>query len=283
MISENDIQQVHGADIYSADGEKIGRAGQVYLDDETGRPEWVTVHTGLFGTNESFIPLTDAQLGDDRVTVPFTKDQVKDAPNIDPEDGHISQDEERGLYDHYGMSYSERRSDSGLPDSGVGNAAVGDAGVGDRSFDDTRVGDSGVGEAGAVGRDTSGPATDDSMTRSEERLNVGTQSQETGRARLRKYVTTEQQTVNVPVTREEVRIEREPITEGNVGDAMSGPDISEEEHEVTLHEERPVVEKEAVPVERVRLSKEQVTDQESVTDEVRKEQIETDGVDRGER
>jgi uncharacterized protein (TIGR02271 family) len=121
------------------------------------------------------------------------------------------------------------------------------------------------------------------MTRSEERLNVGTQSQETGRARLRKYVTTEQQTVNVPVTREEVRIEREPITEGNVGDAMSGPDISEEEHEVTLHEERPVVEKEAVPVERVRLSKEQVTDQESVTDEVRKEQIETDGVDRGER
>jgi uncharacterized protein (TIGR02271 family) len=273
MISENDIQQVHGAEIYSADGEKIGRAGQVYLDDETGRPEWVTVHTGLFGTNESFIPLTDAQLGDDRVTVPFTKDQVKDAPNVDPEDGHLSQEEERGLYEHYGLSYSELRSDSGLPDSGVGDAGVGDAGVGD----------AGVVESGTVGRDTSGPSTDDAMTRSEERLNVGTQSQETGRARLRKYVTTEQQTVNVPVTREEVRIEREPITEGNVDEAMSGPDISEEEHEVTLHEERPVVEKEAVPVERVRLSKEQVTDQETVTDEVRKEQIETDGVDRGER
>ncbi len=152
------------------------------------------------------------------------------------------------------------------------------------------VGDAGVGDAGelgdarhAVGRDTSGPSTDDAMTRSEERLNVGTRSQETGRARLRKYVTTEQQTVTVPVTREEVRIEREPITEGNVDEAMSGPDISEEEHEVTLHEERPVVEKEAVPVERVRLAKEQVTDQETVTDEVRKEQIETDGVDRGER
>ncbi len=122
MISENDIQQVHGAEIYSADGDKIGRAGQVYLDDETGRPEWVTVHTGLFGTNESFIPLTDAQLGDDRVTVPFTKDQVKDAPNVDPEDGHLSQEEERGLYEHYGLSYSELRSDSGLPDSGVGDA-----------------------------------------------------------------------------------------------------------------------------------------------------------------
>lgn len=270
MISENDIQQVHGAEIYGSDGEKIGKAGQVYLDDETGRPEWVTVHTGLFGTNESFIPLTDAQLADNGVTVPFTKDQVKDAPNIDPDNGHISQEEERGLYEHYGLSYSDRRSDSGLPDSGMGDAGVGDR----RDVTD---------EAGTVGRDTSGPTTDDAMTRSEERLNVGTESQETGRARLRKYVTTEQQTVNVPVTREEVRVEREPITDGNVGEAMSGPDISEEEHEVTLHEERPVVDKEAVPVERVRLSKEQVTDQETVTDEVRKEQIETDGVDRGER
>lgn len=262
MIAENDIQQVHGAEIYATDGEKIGRAGQVYLDDETGRPEWVTVHTGLLGTKESFIPLADAQLADNGVTVPFTKDQVKDAPNIDPDDGHISQDEERGLYEHYGLSYSERRSDSGLPDSGTPRTD---------------------GETGAVGRDRSGPSTDDAMTRSEERLNVGTQSQETGRARLRKYVTTEQQTVTVPVTREEVRVEREPITDGNVDEAMSGPDISEEEHEVTLHEERPVVDKEAVPVERVRLAKDQVTDRETVTDEVRKEQIETDGVDRGDR
>lgn len=280
MISENDIQQVQGADVYSSDGDKIGRAGQVYLDDETGRPEWVTVHTGLFGTNESFIPLSDAQLSDDRVTVPYTKDQVKDAPNVDPDNGHLSQDEERNLYQHYGLGYSERRSDSGYADSGVGDAGLAGTAEAGGLTDDDRRGDSrDLADTGTAGHDTSGPNTDDAMTRSEERLSVGTESQETGRARLRKYVVTEQQSVNVPVTREEVRVEREPITEGNVDEAMSGPAISEEEHEVTLHEERPVVEKEAVPVERVRLSKEQVTDQETVTDEVRKEQIETDGVD----
>ena len=108
---------------------------------------------------------------------------------------------------------------------------------------------------GTVGHDTSGPTTDDAMTRSEERLNVGTRSEEVGRARLRKYVVTENVTETVPVSREEVRVEREPITDANLGNAMSGPAISEEEHEVTLHAERAVVEKEAVPVERVRLDK----------------------------
>ena len=117
------------------------------------------------------------------------------------------------------------------------------------------------------------------MTRSEERLNVGTETQAAGRARLRKYVTTENVTKTVPVQREEVRIEREPITEANRGAALSGPDISEEEHEVTLHEERPVIEKETVPVERVRLDKETVTDEVTVDEEVRKERIETDGID----
>ena len=128
-----------------------------------------------------------------------------------------------------------------------------------------------------VGRDTSGPTTDNAMTRSEERLNVGTRKEEAGRARLRKYVVTENVTETVPVSREEVRIEREPITDANVGKAMDGPAISEEEHEVTLHAERPVVEKEAVPVERVRLDKDTVTDQETVNEGVRKEQIDVDG------
>jgi uncharacterized protein (TIGR02271 family) len=114
------------------------------------------------------------------------------------------------------------------------------------------------------------------MTRSEERLRVGTEKQETGRARLRKYVTTENVTQTVPVEREEVRLEREPITDVNRAQAMSGPDLSEDEHEVTLHEERPVVEKETVPVERVRLEKDTVTDDVTVEEEVRKENIDTD-------
>ena len=122
--------------------------------------------------------------------------------------------------------------------------------------------------------------TDDAMTRSEERLKVGTRKEEAGRARLRKYVVTENVTQTVPVSREEVRVEREPITDKNVGAARSGPNISEEEHEVVLHQERPIVEKEAVPVERVRLGTETVTDQETVSEDVRKEQIDTD-LDRG--
>jgi uncharacterized protein (TIGR02271 family) len=115
------------------------------------------------------------------------------------------------------------------------------------------------------------------MTRSEEQLKVGKTSRESGRARLRKYVVTEEEQVTVPVQREELRIEREPITEGNVDEAMGGPAISEEEHEVVLHEEEPVVEKRAVPKERVRLEKDTVTDERTVTEEVRKERIDSEG------
>ena len=114
------------------------------------------------------------------------------------------------------------------------------------------------------------------MTRSEEQLNVGTERVEAGRARLRKYVVTENVTQTVPVSHEEIRVEREPITDGNVGNALDGPAISEEEHEVTLHAERAVVAKEAVPVERVRLDTQTVTEQETVNETVRKEQIELD-------
>ena len=130
---------------------------------------------------------------------------------------------------------------------------------------------------GAQGYDTSGPATDDAMTRSEERMRVGTATEETGRARLRKYVVTETVQQSVPVSHEEVRLEREPITEANGGQAMAGPEISEEEHEVTLHAEQPVVAKETVPVERVRLAKERVTEEETVSGEIRKERIEAEG------
>ena len=127
------------------------------------------------------------------------------------------------------------------------------------------------------GHDTSGPTTDDAMTRSEEELRVGTERRESGRARLRKYVVTETEQRTVPVRREEVRVEREPVTEGNVDQALDGPEISEEEHEVVLHEERPVVEKEVVAKERVRLTAEERTDEETVSEDLRKERIETDG------
>ena len=124
-----------------------------------------------------------------------------------------------------------------------------------------------------------GPTTDDAMTRSEEELEVGTQTRERGRVRLRKYVTTEQEQVTVPVQREEVRVEREPVTDANLDAAMSGPDLTEAEHEVVLREEEPVVEKRVVPRERVRLDKETVTDEERVAEQLRKEQIEVQDED----
>jgi uncharacterized protein (TIGR02271 family) len=202
--------------------------------------------------------------------VPYTKDHVKDAPRVET-DGHLEPAEEDRLFGHYGLDGNQIHTETGTR----GDAGYAD--TGNAAYSDTRTGTADA--SGTVGRDTSGPTTDDAMTRSEERLNVGTERQAAGRARLRKYVTTENVTKTVPVQREEVRIEREPITDANRGAALSGPDISEEEHEVTLHEERPVIEKETVPVERVRLDKETVTDEVTVDEEVRKERIETDGVD----
>jgi uncharacterized protein (TIGR02271 family) len=257
--------------VVAPDGSKIGAIGQVYLDDQTGDPSWVTAKTGLFGTSQSFVTLEGATLEGRDIRVAFDEHKVKGAPRVD-DDGALSPQEEDELYSYYGV---------GTQDTSVRNDV---SDVVDRDTDvTTGTGTVGTGTTGTrthdteqVGHDTSGPTTDDAMTRSEERLQVGTQSREAGRARLRKYVVTENVTQTVPVSHEEVRVEREPITDANIGDATSGPSISEEEHEVVLHEEAPVVAKETVPVERVRLDKETVTEQQTVSEDVRKEQIDTD-------
>ena len=260
MITQNDLTRLGDADVYGPDGDKIGSVGQIYLDTDTGDPEWVAVRTGLFGTKETFIPLQRATLSDDRITVAYDKATVKDAPRIEP-DGALSYSEENELYTYYGVQSTGTQSGS---DSYRGAGTTEGA---DRTGRD---------DAGHQSRST---ADDDAMTRSEERLVADTRTEQAGKARLRKYVVTEQQQVRVPVAREEVRLEREPITDVNRGDAYAGADITESEHEVTLRAERPVVETETVPVERVRLGKETVRDEETVSGEVRKEQIEFDGPD----
>jgi uncharacterized protein (TIGR02271 family) len=230
-----------GRTLLDRDGDKIGKIDDIYEDKQTGEPEWALVNTGLFGTKKTFVPLRGASPVGEDVRVPIEKAHVKDAPGIDP-DGELSETEERQLFTHYDLGYETD------VDSSTGN-----------------------------GHDASGPTTDDAMTRSEEELRVGTERREAGRARLRKYVVTETEQRSVPVRREEVRVEREPITGGNVDQALDGPDISEEEHEVVLHEERPVVDKETVPKERVRLTADEHTDEQTVSEELRKERIETDG------
>jgi uncharacterized protein (TIGR02271 family) len=265
VISEQQISTVIGSTAVGPQG-KLGKVGEIYLDDQTGRPEWATVRTGLFGTKEAFVPLAEATISGDELRIPYDKDKVTNSPHHDVE-GHLSPSEEADLYRYYGLGGTQSIADA------VGTARGPE--LTDTTTDTTT--DSTTGNThGTVGHDTSGPTTDDAMTRSEERLTVGTQRVESGVARLRKYVVTENVSETVPVSREEIRVEREPITDANVGNALEGPAISEEEHEVVLHAERPVVAKEAVPVERVRLDTETVTEQETVSDTVRKEQIELD-------
>ena len=290
-------------------GEKIGSAGEVYLDDETGQPAWVTTKTGLFGSSETFVPLAEATLEGSVVRVPYSKSMVKDAPRVD-EDGHISDQEQDELYSYYSISTSSSGTQTSGTDASSGTSGTSGTTTSGHSGTDASSGTSGTTTSGTsgvssgtrgqhvdssrgaddgtltgssgqhapkVGHDTSGPTTDDAMTRSEEQLHVGKQSRESGRARLRKYITTENVTQSVPVSHEEARIQREPITDANRDAAMDGPEISEEEHEVTLHAEEPVVEKKTVPVERVRLDTETVTDETTVSEDVSKEEIEMEG------
>ncbi|MFG3509461.1 DUF2382 domain-containing protein [Streptomyces sp. NPDC047821] len=259
MITRTQIPAVLDHPVYDATGSKIGEAKHVFVDDVTGQPDWVSVRTGLFGASESFVPIHDAALVEDHLEVPYPKGKVKEAPNVDVDaGGHLSAAEERRLYEHYGINWD-------------GTLARGDA---DR---DRRADAAGLaGTAGTADARSDALAGDDAMTRSEEQMHVGVEQREAGRARLRKYVVTEEVQQTIPLRHEEVVVEREPITDANRGAALSGPEISESEHEVTLHAERPVVETETTPVERVRLRTEEVTDEQTVRGQVRKERIEAD-------
>jgi len=245
MSAFTEVYGWRGRTVVDRDGEKIGKFDEIYLDRETNEPEWALVNTGLFGTKSSFVPLKGAAPAGEDVRVAVAKDQVKDAPSIDA-DGQLSQREEAELYRHYGLEYSEADSGSDMPEATT---------------------------PASGGR----PGGGDAMTRSEEELSVGTAERERGRARLKKYVVTEDVQETVPVRREEVRVEREPITDENRDAAMSGPEIAEAEHEVTLTEEEPVVEKRTVPKERVRLDKDVETGEEQVSEQVRKERVEVEG------
>jgi uncharacterized protein (TIGR02271 family) len=266
MTTTQELQNMEGQTAVDLNGAKLGKIGQIYVDDQTSQPLWVTITTGMFGTRQNFAPLYGSRADGDDLQLAVTKDMVTGAPGVEA-DGHIEDSENEALYTYYheylGGTAQDRSQNISYRDQG-------DAG-------ETR--DDLAGRDSIQGRDTSGPTTDDAMTRSEEQLHVGTEQVQAGRARLRKYVVTENVTQTVPVSHEEVRLEREPVTDANRGPAMSGSDISEEEHEVTLRAERPVVNKETVPVERVRLGTETVTEDREVSETVRKEQIGNPDVD----
>ncbi len=243
ITSDQAALLMDSAEVVGSDGQRIGKVGQFYLDNSTGNPSWVTIKTGFFGGNESFVPLDDATASGDVLSVPYDKDRIKGAPNHSA-GAELSVEDEDELYAYYAVGRTTESSIRGL---GVGS--------------DTAL--------------ASSDSAEGYLTRSEEQLHVGTQRVATGKARLRKFVVTEQQTVAVPLTHEEVQIVREPIAPGEI----VNPSIAEDVIEVTLTEEQVVVAKDAVAVERVRLQTGVVTEQQTVTESVRKEQIEVQTTD----
>ena len=237
------LSQAQGETVYSSDGEKIGKVEEIFYDEETNQPEWVGIGTGLLGTKRVLVPVQGADFRSDGLYVPYSKEQAKAAPDVDSDE--ISQDTESALYSHYGLSYSERRSGTGLPEGGV------------------------------EGRRTGvGTADEASVTRTEEELRVGKRETEAGRARLRKWVETEPVSADVELERERARVTREPIDQ-----PASGAEIGEQEVDVPLRAEEPVVQKEAVAKERIGLEKDVETERETVGGEVRKERVDVEGED----
>ncbi|MGO2068285.1 DUF2382 domain-containing protein [Glutamicibacter arilaitensis] len=248
MISTEQLNELSliGGTVVGPDGQKIGKFGQVFIDDRSGEPAWATVHTGFFGLSESFIPLSEAAIAGDTLSIPYDKQTVKDAPSIEPE-GRLSEAEEQELYRYYSLAWDD--ADQAAVQPGVPESEART----EYSREDVREPVAGGPEA--------------SMLRSEEQLHVGTENVETGKVRLRKHVVTEDVTRTVPVSHEEVRLEREPVADAPAAGALGG-ELAEDE-------------KSTEPVERVSLEKEAVTEEERLKAELRKEQVETEGLSDG--
>jgi uncharacterized protein (TIGR02271 family) len=257
MLQLEHPERLQGRQVRSRDGEKIGKVSDIYVDEATGRPEWAAIKGGLF-RGESLVPLAAANKDGEELVVPYDKQYVMDAPHRGS--GDMSTTEEAELFRYFRVPYG---GETATATGGPRHASPGTSAQ--------------APSAGRTGQ--SSRSSDDAMTRSEERMRVGKERVQTGRARLHKYLVTENVTQTVPVTHEEVRVEREPITDTNRDAAMRGEPITESEHEVTLHAERPVAEKETEPVERVRLTPEQVTEEETVSEQVRKERIDAEGIE----
>ena len=249
MPETTEAYDFRGRTVIDRDGQKLGKIHELYYDEQGGQPEWALVNTGLFGTKKTFVPIRNASPTGEHLKVPISKEQVKDAPRIDA-DQELSESEERQLFDYYRVPYTTEGS--------------------------TTAAGSSTSPKRGVGQDTSGPNSDEVMTRSEEELRVGTAERERGRVRLRKHVVTESVQKSVPVRREEVRVEREPITGEPIDDAMSGPEISRGRAGDRPPRGEARRRESMVAKERVRLGIETHEDEREVSEEIRKEQIEVD-------
>ncbi len=267
MTNDKQIKDLFNATAVDRDGEKLGSVKEVFLDERSGQPSFVEVNHGLFGMSSSLVPLRGHRLNGEELQLAFAKDRISDAPSLDVENG-MTPEEQTRIYEHYGLTSADEGER--YTDAGAGLTTNHE----DRGVEGHKVGE--TERTAATDRDhvANKGTNNDEMVLSEERMNVSKDKVETGRARLRKYTVTDTESVDVPVTREEVRVERTPIDEkdaanykGNIGD--------DAEASVTLHEERVNVSKEEVPVEKVGLSKEQVTETQRHTEELRHEELDT--------
>jgi len=224
MFTANEAPELLDRVLLDAAGDKVGTVTEVYLDDQTGAPSWLTVRTGWFGSTESFVPLDRVdRVGTDLLRTPYDKTIIKNAPRHDTGQP-LSESDEDELYSYYGLN---DLSDTGRVE---GNRITADS-------QDQQPANS---ERPAVPDTGESPVT------------APADGRPAGRPRLRKYVVTEQETVTVALSHQEARIERIPIPEAD-RDLTEPGTFTEEERAVVLHAERPVVTTEVVPVERARL------------------------------
>ncbi|GAB2501037.1 DUF2382 domain-containing protein [Nocardiopsis aegyptia] len=274
-------------------GQNIGKIKQVFLDERTNEPTWVSVHTGLFGMKETLVPLKGSRNVEDDIQVPYDKTTVKDAPNV--EGGHNLTDEEKAVItDYFARHGSVPRQAGGEADRMTG------AGAGAAERSTTREGmpeegaasRGGMPEEGAAGEgsatragmagergDWVGASEDEEirMVRHEEEVDIGVERRESGQARIHKSVESEHFDETVPLHHEEIQVERRPITDPSQVEDPGG--MAESEERFVLHEERPVVSKREVPVEEVRVRKHEVSHDEHVEGERLRERIEMDDGD----
>lgn len=240
MITTDDLQSIMGGTAVDDSGDKIGKVGQVYLDDNTGDPAWATVNTGLLGKSESFIPLAMATVDGDSLRVPYSKQMIKDAPRLDV-DRHLEVSQEEELYRYYGLDYEGGGGQEGTPattgapghDVAGGEVTPVTPDVTNREQDADRetAGDpekgagAGTGDDGEQGtgarthRRGEEPVGDRGPDEDKDEDKAGSQGggepgRRNGRGpRLRRHIITEQQTITVPVQREVVELEDEPPAE----------------------------------------------------------------------
>jgi uncharacterized protein (TIGR02271 family) len=265
-----DPNQIFGYDVVDSDGQKIGSVDNVWVDDATNDVEFAGVHTGLIFGKTHVVPLENAQVdpAGQTIQVPFDQDQVKNAPSFGSGD-ELSPEDEDTIYSYYGMSRSTAASPSGLG-TDAGTANYGTDGIGTDQSVETTSGtdtvDTGVGE--------------ERIQLAEEELAVGKQQVQAGQVRLRKVVRAEQVEQPVELRREDVEIERVPVSDSTTDVASDA--FQEREIDVPLMREEPVVEKQARVTGEVRVGKEVETETRNVQGQVRSEDVEVDrDVDEG--